>query len=193
MNPKPILLIPDCGPLGALAINGADKLDCLFAFGAPVHITDMVIEESTRNTNLWWNRDVAAWLEYNRDRYVRVETATGMEYLDAVASWRQFGSPPGLEPQTKNKGDRSIQDAIEQYENNMQPDETIIAIVDDRQLRKRLSRADVNIELITTFALFSIIETELHAGVAEEMWRMVKLANPTADGHDEHISVRNVS
>jgi len=189
---KPIILIPDNGPLGALAINGQDKLDCLFALGAPVHITDMVIEEATRNQSLWWNKDIREWLERNRGRYTRVETQTGREYLAAQELWDRAGRPPGLEPKTSDKGDRSIQDAVEAYEGRIGPDETLVALVDDKKLRRRLSNAEVNVELVTTRALFKIIDEDLHAGDAEAMWRMVKNANPTMANADRKDVVRNV-
>lgn len=189
---KPILLIPDNGPLGALAINGQDALDCLFALGAPVHITDMVIEEATRNQSLWWNKDIREWLERNRNRYVRVETQTGREYLAAKNLWERAGCPPDLEPKTSDKGDRSIQDAVEAYDGRIGPTETLMALVDDKKLRRRLTTAEVNVEILTTRALFKMIEENLHAGDAEAMWRMVKMANPTMSPVDRRDVVRNV-
>ena len=140
--------------LGALAINGQDKLDCLFALGAPIHITDMVIEEATRNQSLWWNKDIREWLERNRGRYTRVETQTGRDYLAALELWERADCPPELEPKTTDKGDRSIQDAVETYEGRIRPDETLIALVDERRLRRRLSAAEANVELVSTRTLF---------------------------------------
>jgi hypothetical protein len=187
---KPIILIPDNGPLGALAINQA--LDCLFDLGAPIHITDVVIEEATRNKDLWWNTEISKWLARNDNRYTVIETETGREWRKAIALWEAAGSPPELEPSSSDKGDLSILELVETYENKMEPDETIIAIVDDAKLRKRLSRSDVNIDLISTRALFSIIEKDLHKDNAESMWMLVRLANPTADPRNEIMSVRNI-
>lgn len=187
---RPILIIPDNGPLGALAING--KLDCLLAFGVPLVITDMVIEEATRNEGLWWHAETRAWLERNHNRFQRLETVTGREYLQAMELWRAAGEPPHLKPQTSNRGDRSIQDAVEAYEGRLEPDQTLVAVVDERQLRRRLTQAEINIELLSTRGLFDIIEKDLRAGDALAMWAMVKREIPTMDRIDRTDVVCNV-
>lgn len=160
--------------------------------GVPLVITDMVIEEATRNEGLWWHAETRAWLSRNHNSYQRLETVTGREYLQAMELWRAAGEPPGMKPETANKGDRSIQDAVEAYEGQLSPDETLIAVVDERRLRKRLTQAEVNIELLSTRGLFDIIEQDLHAGDAMAMWRLVQREIPTMDPIDRTDVVRNV-
>jgi hypothetical protein len=160
--------------------------------GVPLVVTDMVIEEATRNENLWWHAETKAWLARNHNRITRLETATGREYLQAMELWRAAGEPPHLQPQTANKGDRSIQDAVEAYEGKLDPDQTLIAVVDERKLRRRLTQAEINIELLSTRGLFSIIEKDLHQGDAQAMWRLVKREIPTMDPIDRTDVVRNV-
>lgn len=178
---KPVILIPDNGPLGALAVIGAHALDCLFAFGVPVHITDMVIIEATRNKVLPWHHVLADWLEITKKHYVRVSTDTGREYLADLENWKTHGSPEALKPRSSDKGDRSIQDAVEDFEDRLADDETLVVIVDDRKLRRRLERANVNVRRISSRALFDLLADEFNIGDAAEMWAKVLAVNPTMD------------
>jgi len=99
---------------------------------------------------------------------------------------------PSLEASDLKSGDRSIQDAVEAYEGKLEPDQTLVAVVDERQLRRRLTQADVNIELLLTRGLFDIIEKDLPAGNALAMWALVLREIPTMDRVDRTDVVRNV-
>lgn len=74
----------------------------------------------------------------------------------------------------------------------MDPGDRLVALVDERRLRKRLGRADVNIELLSTRGFFRKFENDLGRGDALAIWRLVLIANPLMDPIDETLIVRNV-
>lgn len=153
----------------------------------------MVVEEATRNTGIPWHRELNAWLARNRNRYQVVETEAEREYKNAFELWERAGHPEGLEPRTKDLGDRSIQELVEGREGRLAASEKLLVVADDRRLRRRLQTAEINADLVSTRALFGLIERYLGEGNAHDMWLAVLNANPAMDPLDEIVEVRNLS
>ena len=84
---QPVILVPDNGPMTALAAIG--NLDWLLVPGLPVRITDQVADEATRNPDLPWAGETCRWI-VEKVAAGRVEIAytdTGFDHRQQFDAW----------------------------------------------------------------------------------------------------------
>lgn len=113
---RPRFLIIDNTPLSLLGM--IEALDWFFEPGCEVVVTDMVIEEATRDPGA--GRDprkagcvyIANWLASNRHRISVLCTPEGERYEREMALWRKAGMPEDLRPDWSDRGERSLLAAV---------------------------------------------------------------------------------
>lgn len=105
-------LIMDTTPLSLLGSIGA--LDWLLVPGCDVLITDIVLEEATRDpgpdrdSRKDSRRHILEWFKANRHRLSVLPTAEGERYRREMELWQRAGMPPDLRPDWSDRGERSV-------------------------------------------------------------------------------------
>ena len=185
---RPDVIVADAGPLIHLA--QADALPLLHQFGGRVVVVDMVAFEVTQDMSKPGAAELRDWLQRGQlagsNAPVSVEeTSTGR--LFALA--RQ--TDPTIQP--RDAGERAIVDwlaekvagtstaAVVVYENGKVP--RIIANQD----------MDADIDVVTTRAFLEIAERRQVVTSAEDCWRRVTAAAPTANPSNTVTMQRRVT
>lgn len=179
----PRLIIPDASPLSLLCMAGADALDYLFVPGVELWITDMVVIEATRTPDADDDRRanqrkvLAGWLADNRHRIAVIETRTGSDYKKAMTSWEVGGSQSDLKPGWRGRGDYSLLDILYVAENLVGDSEAVVMLVDDRRARAALRQTEnLNLDILSTRAFVSMLETDFGMTNASDIWRIIEIA-----------------
>ena len=136
---RPRFLIMDNTPLSVLAM--IEALDWFFEPGCEVVLTDMVIEEATRDPGA--DRDprkasrtyIANWLASNRHRISVLCTPEGERYEREMALWRKAGMPEDLRPDWSDRGERSLLAAVKTLKAAMAAGEETIGMPATRSVR----------------------------------------------------------
>jgi hypothetical protein len=176
----PRLLIPDTTPLALL--GSIELLDWLFVPGCPVWVTDMVLEEATRDPGPGKDRRrhvrelIADWFQRNQHRIEVLATPEGEAYQRAMDLWRLAGNPPALEPDRSDLGERSVLGTIRSARTILARNETILAIVDDRDARAALRAVHADIDLMGTRTFISWLALDFGVAEAETAWPAIQIA-----------------
>ncbi|UXN58249.1 hypothetical protein [Phyllobacterium zundukense] len=195
---SPKFLIMDNTPLSLL--GAIEALDWFFEPGCDVWITDLVLEEATREPGE--GRDqrratrnyIASWIESNRNRLTVLATAEGERYRQEMELWELAGSPERLRPTWKDRGEASLLQGVQTIKAALQSGEAIVVLVDDRDARDaiRAVRADINMMGTQTFIEWLL--EDFGIAQAETAWTSILMATGnTADpGEDEDpVYIRN--
>jgi hypothetical protein len=174
---RPRFLIMDNTPLSLLAM--IEALDWLFAPGAEVVITDMVVEEATRDPGV--DRDprkasrayITKWLDANRHRVPILRTAEGERYEREMALWRKAGMPGDLRPDWSDRGERSLLAAIKVLKTALASGEEIIVIADDRDARDAVRAVRADIMLIGTRTFIRWMAEDFGLPGADTAWQTI--------------------
>ena len=200
----PRLLIPDNTPLSLLSMIGREALDWLFAPGAEVWVTDMVMQEALRDPDRGddWRAGQRAvlrdWFDDNAQR-IRVQpTPEGRDYDREMRNWVRGGSVPADRPSWRNRGERSIQDLLPILGQMVAAGEALILLVDDRSARALLLQEartnGVETDLMATETFLVLIEQDYGVAKARDAWVAIQHAaggrQPEAPLHDP-VHVRN--
>ncbi len=176
----PRLLIPDTTPLALL--GAIEALDWLFVPGCPVWVTDMVLEEATRDPGAGKDRRryvrklIAGWVQQNRHRIEVLITPEGEAYRRAVELWQLAGNPPALEPVRSDLGERSVLSTIRSARAILARNETVLALVDDRDARAALRAIRSDIDLMGTRTFISWLAQDFGVAEAETAWPAIQIA-----------------
>lgn len=178
------ILIPDNTPLSLLAMIGPEALDWLFTPGAEVWVTDMVKQEAFRDPDedddrrKRHRREIADWFERNKHRIHEQPTDEGEEYRKAMEAWRLVpGMPKELKPLWKNRGERSILDALDGIEKLVADGEAVIAIIDDKKARAAVKALEnVDVDLMATESYLEWMVRRFDVKNAATAWMAIKIA-----------------
>jgi hypothetical protein len=202
------IIIPDTTPISLLGALG--ELDWLFVPGCELWITDMVMDEATRDPGEDKDRrtetrsHIASWITQNRHRIKRLTTPEGERYRRDMAAyeraaevWRMAGRPAGLEPQPpdwSDRGEASVLRAVTMADRVLTLGEGVVVLADDRDARAalRLKRADIDLMGTQTFTRW--MAEDFHIPEAETAWATIALLSDfKADpGDDEDpVYIRN--
>lgn len=178
----PRLLIPDTSPISLLSMAGREALDYLFVPGVDVWITDMVEIEATRapdaddDQRTEQRRVIAAWFQDNRHRLTVVETAVGRDYAKAMKNWELGGRHADLKPDWTDRGDYSLIDILSVAEKVVEDSQAVVLLVDDRRARAALRQTDnLDLDILSTRAFISMLESEFHVVDASSIWTIIEL------------------
>ena len=173
-------LVMDTTPLSLLASIGA--LDWLFVPGCAVHITDVVMEEATRDPGP--DRDprkesrahILEWYSANRHRLSVMSTSEGERYRREMELWRLAGMPADLRPDWSDRGERSLLAVVKTLKSALEAGEEIIVIVDDRDARDAISAVRADIMMIGTRTFIRWMAEDYHIAAAETAWHAIRIA-----------------
>jgi hypothetical protein len=189
-NKEPVLLVPDNGPIVALASIGC--LDWLFVPGIPVKLTDQVADEATRNPDLPWVAETCGWIVQNTaaQRISIAYTDTGFDHRQQFDAWVAAGMDPARRPRGRNLGEASILELMTALETDFSGDNKAIVLVDERRARKALSTLDANLDIVSTRAFFRVLTANYGVNDAEAYWQLVINMIRDMDPLDEIVKVR---
>jgi hypothetical protein len=183
---KARLLIPDTTPLSLLAMAGRTALDWLFAPGAEVWITDMVMHEALRDPEAggdWRSGQRAVLRQWFTDHVERLhiqETPEGQDYAREMRNWARGGSEPSDRPSWRNRGERSIQDVLGVVGAMVAAGEAVILLVDDRAARALLINeariSGLEADLMATETFLVLLEEDYGVAHARDVWLAIHLA-----------------
>ena len=182
---QPVILVPDNGPMTALAAIG--NLDWLLVPGLPVRITDQVADEATRNPDLPWAGETCRWI-VEKVAAGRVEIAytdTGFDHRQQFDAWIADGMNPARAPRGRNLGEASILELMTALENEARGDKKAIVLIYERRARKALSTLDANLDIVSTRAFFKVLTTDYGLNDTSGHWRLVLSMIATMDPLDE--------
>lgn len=187
---KPILLVPDNGPVTAL--SAIRSLDWLLLPGIPVKITDQVAEEATRNQDLPWTKDTCEWIVRNvlAGRVEIAYTDVGFDRRQQFDAWLAGGMDPATAPRARNLGEASILELMRTLEEELRGDNKAIVLIDERRARKALRTVNANLDLVTTRAFFKVLATDYGLNDTAAYWRLVLQVVDNMDTVDEIEQVR---
>ena len=177
---SPRFLIMDNTPLSLLAM--VEALDWFFEPGGEVVITDMVIEEATRDPGV--DRDprkasrayIVGWLAANRHRISILKTSEGERYEREMTLWKRAGMPTDLRPDWSDRGERSMLAAVKTLRMATMSGEEIIVIADDRDARDAIRAVRANIMLIGTRTFIRWMAEDFHMPGADTAWQALLIA-----------------
>lgn len=176
----PRLLIPDNTPLSLLSMIGREALDWLFAPGAEVWVTDMVMQEALRDPEPGgdWRAGQRAvlqgWFKSNAHR-IRVQpTPEGRDYEREMRNWVRGGKVLADRPSWRNRGERSIQDLLPILGQMVAAGEALVLLVDDRPARALLLQeartGGVETDLMATETFLVLLEEDFGVANARNAW-----------------------
>jgi hypothetical protein len=183
---RPRFLIMDNTPLSLLAM--IEALDWLFVPGCEVIMTDMVLEEATRDPGP--GRDqrkatrtyIANWFSTNRSRLSLLRTSEWTQYEREMELWRKAGMPEDLKPDWHDRGERSLLAAVKVLKAAVATGEEIIVIADDRDARDAVRAVRADIMLIGTRTFIRWLAEDFQVPNADNAWAAILLAtNGKAD------------
>jgi hypothetical protein len=187
----PKFLIMDNTPLSLL--GAIEALNWLFEPGCEVWITDLVVEEATREPGE--GRDqrrgtrsyIAGWIETNRHRLNVLATPEGERYHRDMEVWQLAGSPERLRPTWKDRGEASLLQGVQTIKAALKHGEAIVALVDDRDARDAIKAVRADINMMGTQTFIEWMSEDFGIAEAETAWTAILIATGnTADpGEDE--------
>jgi hypothetical protein len=173
---RPDVIVPDTGPLVHLAQAGA--LGLLHEIGRRVVVTDMVAIEATAELAKPGAADIRDWLEAGRapgsNAPISIEaTDVGRAFqtarrADPTFRWRGAGELSILE-WLRDEVDRAERAVLIVYENGKVP-----RLIGDYGI-------DADIDIVTTRAFLELAERQKVVGSADEVWRRITEAAPSAN------------
>lgn len=187
---RPVFLIMDASPIVMLAAIG--KLDWLFEPCGAVYVTDMVMEEVTREPDAGddprhrWLDYTRSWIERNRYRIRQIPTKTFSDYQLAIEGWKATGAAPERKPMLRHKGEASVREALASFRGKIAPDETIVVLMDDgdgRDMLRGLRR--INLDVFGTRVFIDALHESFGIAEAATAWGAVLGVIPTADPGEE--------
>lgn len=173
---RPDVIVPDTGPLVHLAQAGA--LGLLHEIGRRVVVTDMVAIEATAELAKPGAADIRDWLEAGQalgsNAPISIETTdVGRAFqtarrADPTFRWRGAGELSILE-WLRDEVDRAERAVLIVYENGKVP-----RLIGDYGI-------DADIDIVTTRAFLDLAERQRVVGSADEVWRRITEAAPSAN------------
>ena len=196
---RPVFLIMDASPIIMLSAIG--KLDWLLEPCGAFHITDMVVEEVTRDPKegedacKGWLQYTRTWIAQNRrlGRLKRVETNTFRDYKFALDGWKAGGAKPEDKPVLRDRGEMSIVETLKSYRGKLASDETIVVLMDDRDGRDLLrAQRRINLDVFGTRVFIDALYESFGISEAAHAWETIARIIPTADPGEPQFYVRRV-
>lgn len=187
---RPVFLIMDASPIIMLAAIG--KLDWLFEPCGTVYMTDMVMEEVTRepdnseNPRRDWLEYTRSWIQKHRFRIRKIETATFSDYQLALEGWKATGAAPERKPKLRHKGEPCVRETLAFFRGKIKPDETIVVLMDDgdgRDMLRGLRR--INLDVFGTRVFIDALHESFGIAEAATAWQALLRVIPTADPGEE--------
>lgn len=190
---RPGILVADATPLALLA-DVPGGLDWLFVPGARVWLTDIIVDEVTRDPGAGRDQriehrgEIADWIGRNRWRIKRLETRVGRRYAaemaawaNAAALWRLAGRPTGMEPPRpdwSDLGDRSIWHGINAAQAAIAVGEAVIVLADDGGVRaaveaKVRQQQQVSIDLMGTQTFIQWLVEDFAVAGVDTAWQTI--------------------
>jgi predicted nucleic acid-binding protein len=185
---QPVFLIMDASPIIMLA--AIKRLDWLLEPCGTVQMTDMVIEEVTREPDEGddprreWLQYTREWIERNRGLRClrRIDTNTFRDYRYAIAGWKSAGGKPEDRPNLRDQGEISIVETLKNYRGEIRPDETIIVLMDDRNGRDLLrAQRRINLDVFGTRVFIEALHESFGIKEAATAWQTILRVLPVAD------------
>jgi predicted nucleic acid-binding protein len=195
----PIFLIMDASPI--VMLSAIERLDWLMEPCGTIWMTDMVMEEVTRDPETdadprcRWLAYTRSWIESNKFRIRRVETKTYETYKLALEAWRSRGASPVAKPDAHDLGEASIIQSLKNFRGKMQPRQTIVVLMDDADGRDALrGMRRINLDVFGTRVFIEALYTKFGIADAEHAWQAILNVIPTAGNSDEDdpVLVRRV-
>lgn len=196
---SPKFLIMDNTPLSLL--GAIESLDWLFVPGCEVSITDLVLEEATREPGEGRDQrrgtrsDISGWIETNRHRLNVLATPEGERYHRDMELWELAGRREQLRPTWKDRGEARRLQSVQTIKAALQRDEAIVVLVDDRDARDAIRAVRADIDMMGTQTFIAWMSEDFGIAQAETAWASILMATGnTADpGEDEDpVYIRNV-
>jgi len=188
------LVIMDAGPLIKLAL--ADRLDLLLCFRRHVFIPDEVEFEAVEKY-AWENRTVLspdklrlkAWIEQRTEegRVSCPQTLIG----EIAKSKRESGAyAPDKKNHRRNTGELAAHDFFNNRELWGHKGDPALLLMDDRLGLNSVKLQNLDVHLLSTYAMLVVLEREHFVDSAAEVWRAVESNMPTAERIQVDESVR---
>jgi len=154
----PVVLLPDAGPLIALAY--ADALDVLFKPGWPVMLVDMVLHEVTRN-QMPTSEKLAQWVAANK---LPTHPTKTFQY------YQQTLTAGTVATRKSNLGELAIQETMNDFALE-QPPQTSVFLFEDHKIARASFLVPDNCRKISTRAFLLFLEQKGWLASAAEIER----------------------
>ncbi len=176
---RPDLIVPDTGPLIHLA--QADALHLLHLIGGRVVVADMVALEATQDLSKPGAREIEAWIEAGAQAgsnapVVVAATEIGELFLQARKS------DPSIRP--RNAGELAILDWLGNYvDHSDHAGHNVLIVYENGKIPRfvRETGLDLDTDVLTTRAFLELAERRGVIVSAEDYWRRIVKAAPTAN------------
>lgn len=176
---RPDLIVPDTGPLIHLA--QAEALHLLHLIGGRVVVADMVALEATQDLAKPGAREIAAWIEAggqpgSNAPVIVAATEIGELFLQARKS------DPSIRP--RNAGELAILDWLGSYvDHSGHAGHSVLIVYENGKIPRfvRETGLDLDTDVLTTRAFLELAERRAVITSAEEYWRRIVKAAPTAN------------
>jgi hypothetical protein len=174
----PIFLIMDASPM--VMLSAIERLDWLMEPCGTVWMTDMVMEEVTRDADSGadprtrWLAYTRSWMAANKFRIRRVETDTCKTYRFALDGWRAQGSDPERKPDSRVLGEASMIQTLRSFRGKVQPQQTIVVLMDETDGRDALrGMRRINLDVCGTRAFIEALHAHFGIAEAEHAWQAI--------------------
>lgn len=176
---RPDLIVPDTGPLIHLA--QADALHLLHAVGGRVVVADMVAIEATQDLSKPGAQAIQAWIEAGRHPgsnapVIVASTEIGELFLKARRS------DPAIRP--RNAGELAILEWLGSYvEHTDRAGHAVLIVYENGKIPRfvRETGLDLDTDVLTTRAFLELAERRGAIASADDHWRRIVVAAPTAN------------
>lgn len=188
------LVIMDAGPLIKLAL--ADRLDLLLCFRRHVFIPDEVEFEAVEKFS-WENRTalspdklrLKSWIEKRTEEGLvsRSETLVG----EIAKSKRESGEyAPEKKNHRRNTGELAAHDFFSNRDLWGRKGDPALLLMDDRPALDSVKLHNLDVHVLSTYAMLVALEQEHLVDSAVEVWQAVERNMPTAERIQVDQSVR---
>lgn len=176
---RPDLIVPDTGPLIHLA--QADALHLLHQIGRRVVVADMVALEATQDMSKPGARAITAWIDAGRQPgsnapVLVASTEIGELFVQARKS------NPAIRP--RNAGELAILEWLSSYvEHTDHAGHGVLIVYENGKIPRfvRETGLDLDTDVLTTRAFLELAERRGIVASAEDYWRRIVAAAPTAN------------
>ncbi|WMT79705.1 hypothetical protein [Bradyrhizobium sp. Ash2021] len=186
----PIFLIMDASPV--VMLSAIERLDWLMEPCGTIWMTDMVMEEVTRDPESdadprsRWLAYARSWIETNKFRIRRVETKTFETYKLALEAWKARGADPLAKPDAHDLGEASIIQTLKSFRGKIQPRQTIVVLMDDADGRDALrGMRRINLDVFGTRVFIEAMDTSFGIAEAAHAWQAILKVIPTAGSKED--------
>lgn len=176
---RPDVIVPDTGPLIHLA--QADALHLLHQVGRRVVVADMVATEATQDLTRPGAQDIADWIEAGRQPGSNAPVLVAPTEIGELFR-RARAADPAV--RSRNAGELAILEWLGSYvEGSEHAGHTVLIVYENGKIPRfvRETGLDLDTDVLTTRAFLELAARRGVIANAEDTWRRIVAAAPTAN------------